>query len=286
MTRFAPSPTGYLHVGHVASALYVWGVGKRLGAQVLLRIEDHDRGRCRPEFERAILDDLQWLGFHPDDLRILRQSDESAYYEQSLAALAAKGLVYACDCSRKQIAAGMPAGGGELRYGGHCRTRGLALDAPDTGIRMVMPDRDVSFTDLALGPLRQNPAWQCGDLLLRDRQGNWTYQMAVVADDLRQGVTLVIRGQDLTESTARQIVLGEALGRAEPPRFYHHPLIKDESGQKLGKRFLSEAIAKRRAAGEAPEVVLGEAAHLVGLLPTARPVSAGDAVALFCGQGC
>jgi len=279
ITRFAPSPTGHLHLGHVVSALFVWGLGRRLGAQVILRIEDHDVSRCRPEFERAIHDDLAWLGFAAD--ATYRQSDTPERYRAAIETLRTKLGVYACDCSRKRVAAASP-GGDELRYDGHCRERRLS-EAGEVGLRVRVPDRAVTFDDLVLGVQTQAPAHQCGDLLLRDRHGSFTYQLAVVADDLAQGVTHVIRGQDLTASTGRQILLGEALGRAEPVQFAHHGLLSDASGQKLSKRFLSESVGKRRLAGEAGAVVLGEAAYAAGLQPTSAPLAAADAPKLFAG---
>ena len=295
ITRFAPSPTGYLHLGHVAAATAVWGLAARAGAQVLLRIEDHDRGRCRAEFEAALLADLAWLGLQADNREAIRtgepsrfrQSDEPEAYATAIARLAEQGLVYACDCSRKRVKAlAPPADDGiddaaELRYDGHCRARGLALDAPGTGLRMRMPPGEVVFNDGALGLQRQDVSRQCGDVLLRDRDGHFTYQLAVAVDDHRQGVDLVIRGEDLLASTARQIRIAAALGRRAPPAFYHHGLVRDEGGRKLGKRFLSEAIAQRRTRGEAPETVLGAAAHAAGLAGTPAPLRASDLGALF-----
>ena len=295
VTRFAPSPTGYLHLGHVASAVHVWGLGRALGARVLLRIEDHDRGRSRPEYEQALFADLAWLGLVHDNSELTygvpspyRQSEATAYYEQTLARLGSKAQLYACDCSRRLIAtAGEDRQAtdpgrdqadadatAELRYSGRCRTRGLALGTPGTGLRLVTPAGAACFVDLLLGEQVQEPARQCGDLLLKDRHGNYTYQFAVVADDLRHGVNLVVRGQDLTSSTGRQIQLARLLGRTEEPLFLHHPLLRDTAGRKLGKRFYAAAIAKRRDNGESPEYVLGEAAYLVGLQSEPRPLTA------------
>jgi glutamyl-tRNA synthetase/glutamyl-Q tRNA(Asp) synthetase len=271
-TRFAPSSTGFLHLGHVASALYVWGVARGCGGRVLLRIEDHDRSRCRPEYERAIHEDLAWLGLTAD-ATVPRQSEREASYRAALAALAAKGGVYACDCSRKTIEAATGGTGEELRYPGTCRTRQLPLDAPGVGLRTVVADEEIVFVDGILGRLAQRPEAQCGDLLLRDRHRFWTYQLCVVVDDLEQGVDLVVRGQDLTASTGRQIQLARRLGRPVDASFLHHPLITDPDGRKLGKRFFSEAIAKRRAAGETAAAIIGEAAFHVGLLAERRPAT-------------
>jgi glutamyl-tRNA synthetase/glutamyl-Q tRNA(Asp) synthetase len=282
-TRFAPSPTGYLHLGHAASALFVWGLGKALGGRVLLRIEDHDRGRCRPEFETATFADLAWLGFVPDEPPT-RQSDRTPLYERSLATLRKNARVYGCDCTRKRLSSldrSPESAEGELRYDGHCRDRGIPADRPGAGVRVVIPDEEIAFTDLKLGPRRHRPAAQAGDLLLRDRHGQWTYQFAAVVDDLAQDVTLVVRGEDLAESTGRQILLARLLGRDAPPAFYHHPLIVDAAGKKLSKRFYAEAIAKRREEGAAAAVVLGEAASLTGLLASPAPLDGKSVAALF-----
>ncbi len=213
VTRFAPSLTGHLHLGHVANAIYVWGLARALGGTVRLRIEDHDRERARPEFERSIIEDLQWLGFVPDlpawrTLRVdaisdARQSDHPQRYADALTSLHGAGLTYWCDCSRQRIARDTGAIDAEPRYDGHCRDRGLG-PATGRGIRVRLDEGAEAFDDGLLGPARQNPARQCGDLLIRDRVGNWTYQFAVTVDDLVEEITLVIRGEDLLASTGRQ----------------------------------------------------------------------------------
>lgn len=267
-TRFAPSPTGYLHLGHVASALYVWGIARATNGRVLLRIEDHDRTRCRPEYEQAILDDLDWLGLIPDGV-LPRQSDRDQAYRQALAHLQKQHHIYACSCSRKDITAHLGAElEDELRYPGLCRQRGLELHTPHTGIRLQLQEATIHFNDLLLGTLEQIPSRQCGDLLLRDRHQCWTYQFCVVVDDCEQGIDLVIRGQDLTHSTGRQIQLARLLGRQRDALFLHHPLITDRDGRKLGKRYFSEAIAKRRAAGISASEIIGEAAFHLGFSDT------------------
>jgi len=249
VTRFAPSPTGYLHLGHVAHACEVWRLAGELGAKVLLRIEDHDRGRCRPEYEAAILEDLAWLGFRWDG-PIHRQSEREELYRTHLERLRDAGLIYACDCSRKQILARTgDSGAGELRYDNHCRERELPL-RDGVGWRVRLPDKSISFTDNRLGPQQQHPQRQCGDLLIRDRDSNWTYQFCVVVDDCEQGVNLIVRGEDLLASTGRQILLAEMLGRNEVPRYHHHGLLMDETrSQKLSKRDAAHAIREDRCAG-------------------------------------
>ena len=288
-TRFAPSPTGYLHLGHAVNAVYVWGLARALGGTVLLRVEDHDRARSRPTFEQALLDDLDWLGLEPDlgstaELRggpsPFRQSDRPDRYAGALLALAGRGLLFGCDCSRREIDAEV---GGtfnrETRYPGRCRTRGLPLEG--SAVRLRIEPGGERFEDALLGERVQEPAAQCGDLLLRDRLGQWTYQFAVVVDDLEHGVDLVVRGEDLLESTGRQLRLGRLLGRQEAPVFLHHPLVRKPDGAKLSKAAGDDGIRRLREAGVSPEEVLGRAAWLGGLLVAPRPLAAADLAGLF-----
>ena len=274
VTRYAPSPTGRLHLGHAAHALYVWGLADLLGARVLLRIEDHDRQRCRAEYEAAILEDLDWLGFEPENAVTpdYRQSDSDAVYREALGRLRRGHNVYRCVCTRKDLAAHCPASEtGERIYAGRCRAANHPRGAPH-GLRLEWGGGEESFEDGFLGPRKQEPARQCGDLLLRDRHGQWTYQFAVAVDDMRHGVNLIVRGEDLLDSTGRQIRLARLLGRAAPARFYHHPLVTDAAGVKLGKKQRSPALGELRADGIRPEKVLGEAAQMVGLPVEARPL--------------
>ncbi len=288
VTRFAPAPTGHLHLGHVVNAVWVWGIARAFGGRVLLRLEDHDRGRCRPEYERSILDDLDWLGLVPDgattaDFRAgthpQRQSDGVVRHASRLAALDAQGLVYACGCSRAEIA--RATGATELRYPGTCRDRALPPDStPARRVRFGNTPPE-TFDDLRLGPQSQDPATQCGDLLARDRNGNFTYQFAVVVDDHGQGVDLVIRGEDLLASTGRQIRLARLLGRAEPPRFLHHPLVTHSDGRKLSKSSGDTGIRELRARGHTSDQVLGRAARLGGLAHDGTPLTPPQLAALF-----
>ncbi|HXW97268.1 MAG TPA: glutamate--tRNA ligase family protein [Gemmatimonadales bacterium] len=286
-TRFAPAPTGYLHLGHVANALYVWGATLSRGAEVLFRVEDHDRQRCRAVYEQALLEDLDWLGLVPDlgttaEFRSgpspFRQSDNSEVYAAHVELLRTYGHhVYACDCSRStQGGAAVPEGGVTRPYDGRCRSRNLA-PGPGRGLRVVIEAGDEVFEDLRLGPQVQSPAEQCGDLLLRDRLGNWTYQFAVVVDDLRQAIDLVIRGEDLLDSTGRQLRLARMLGRRKMPLFLHHPLIRKPSGEKLSKASRDTSVRALRAAGKSPEDLFGQALFALGLLPLARPVTLDEA---------
>jgi glutamyl-tRNA synthetase/glutamyl-Q tRNA(Asp) synthetase len=285
-TRFAPSPTGYLHLGHVVHALWVWGVARHLGAEVILRLEDHDRTRCRPEYGAALLDDLEWLGLRPsqptiDSLRSgrsdFRQSDCKEVYVQQLELLKRHAHVYACDCSRKRISERTGEVGEELRYDGHCRHRNLPFTALHS-IRVQLPEEEVFFEDLLLGPQTQHPASQCGDLQLRDNQGNWSYQFCVVVDDLRQEVNLVVRGMDILKSTGRQILLARMLGREAQPQFLHHPLLVDAQGRKLSKRDFDEDIHGMFLMGLPAEQVIGQAVWLAGWSPDAREMGVEEAL--------
>lgn len=289
-TRFAPAPTGHLHLGHAANAVWVWGIARAYGGRVLLRVEDHDRGRCRREYEASLLDDLDWLGLVPDGAGTAafragplpqRQSDDAARYAARLTALEGSGLAYPCACSRADIARaiderdvshGSP-DGAELRYPGTCRDRRVDPEAtPARRVRMH-PGTIERFDDLRLGPQAQDPEQQCGDLLARDRSGNWTYQFAVVVDDLEQGVDVVVRGEDLLESTGRQLRLARLLGRHTPPRFLHHPLLRGRDGRKLSKSAHDTGLRELRAEGRSRDEVLGLAAHLSGLTDVARTVA-------------
>lgn len=290
-TRFAPAPTGYLHLGHAVNAVHVWGIARAFGGRVILRVEDHDRMRCRPEYEAALLEDLEWLGFVPDEpaLRVFaggqtpyRQSNNGAAYERALQRLANNGLLYPCDCSRKQVrqAAGDAGADEEIRYLGTCRDRGV--DPTQTFARRVrMPNDQVTFTDLRLGEQTQHPAKQCGDVLVRDRHNQYTYQFAVTVDDMDQQIDVVIRGEDLLASTGRQFLLARLLGRTSPPMVLHHALVRHADGRKLSKAAGDTAVRELRAAGVSAEALIGEAAFRTGLQTTARPLSANEAGALF-----
>lgn len=260
---------------------------------MLLRIEDHDRQRCQPGYEQALLEDLEWLGFPPDlfppsEFRRGpcpgRQSDREDSYRAAAAALATQGLVFACDCSRREIGSATrgvpPPDGMELRYPGRCRERALPL-TDGYAWRVCMPAGEERFDDALQGLQRQAPARQCGDLSIRDRRGNWSYQFAVAVDDLRQDVALVIRGRDLLASTGRQIQLARWLGRTVPPVFLHHGLLMKDPKRKLSKAEGDTGVRLLRAAGWSPERVIGEAARRLRLRAEASPLPAGAVAQLF-----
>lgn len=284
-TRFAPAPTGYLHLGHLVNALHVWGIARAYDGQVVLRLEDHDRTRWRPEYEVALLDDLDWLGLAPDvyptasfrsdqTAHPARQSNQGARYHTALDALATKGLVYACQCTRRDIAERVPhAPGEEPRYPGTCRAAKIPRDEVFARRVLLAPSR-YQFHDIRLGTIEQEPWRQVGDVLVRDRHAQWTYQFAVVVDDMDHGIDVIIRGEDLLASTGRQWQLAELLGRASPPTVLHHTLLVHPDGSKLSKARNDTGIGELRAAGATAAELLGMAAFRAGLQHAPRPVAA------------
>ncbi len=236
---------------------------------MLLRIEDHDRQRCRTEYDVALFEDLDWLGFRADLGPVCQtDGDAVAAYEAACAALRAAGLVYGCDCTRSTFSARPWFGSG---CPGGCRNRGL--EGPV--LRVALGEGVETWTDILLGTSSADVA-PSGDLPIRDRHGNWTYGFCVVVDDLRHGIDLVIRGEDLFEATGAQIRLGQILGRAAPPTFLHHPLVRRPDGRKLSKSAGDTAIRELRAAGRSPADVIGDAAAATGWMP---PVAEADPAA-------
>lgn len=265
ITRFAPSPTGELHLGHVLHAAWVWGVAEGAAAHIILRMEDHDRTRCTPGFERSILADLDWLGYSTDHPSLnslatspspYRQSDVPARYQTAFDDLARRGLLYGCRCTRADL--GAPGPDGERHYPGTCR--GQPMDGHGVvSVRVQLPDAETVVTDLRLGPLHQYPAREHGDPVIRDARGQWTYQFCVVVDDMLQGVNLIVRGEDLITSTGRQLLLAQLLGRTAPFVTVHHPLLLAVDGKKLSKRDRSEAVRVMREQGLRAEEVFSRA---------------------------
>ncbi len=291
VTRFAPAPTGYLHLGHLVNALYTWGIARATGGRVILRIEDHDRQRSRPAYEAALLDDLERLGLVPDEPSIAafragttpyRQSTAGDVYAAALERLRADRLVYACACSRATFAA-YEEEHGRAWHGMGCPGGCRALALPEgggTGLRVAVGAGSERWLDLLAGPLSDEPA-AGGDLLVRDRVGNWTYAFCVVVDDMRNEIDLVIRGRDLLPSTPVQLRLGRLLGRETPPAFLHHPLIRRVSGQKLSKAEGDTAVHSLLDAGATPAELFGRAARLAGLQEDETPIDPADFAALF-----
>ncbi len=280
-TRFAPSPTGYLHLGHVVNAVYVWGLMAHLGGRVLLRYETHDRIRSRAEYIEAIAGDLDWLGFHADEGPV-DQADEGRY-ARALADLTEAGHVYACTCSRRDWAESAPGAASAGIYDGRCRNLGLA-DGPGRALRLKVPPGTESFEDGRGVRHRQEPGRLNGDIILRDRDGQWSYHLAVTVDDRDQGIDLVVRGEDLLDATGVQLQLARRLGRTRPPVFLHHALLMAGPGRKLSKSSRDSGVRDLRAAGASPAEVIGRALHLAGLAATGGPVGAEEAAAIVCGD--
>ncbi len=245
--RLAPTPSGRLHLGNALSFGMAWLSVRSQRGRLLLRMEDVDRDRARPDVEAAIREDLAWLGLDWDEETPRQRTRD---YAPELARLD----TYFCACSRADLAAN----GGV--YPGTCRDAGHASGA----VRWRLPAGEVSFVDRRWGPRTIDPVARFGDPVLRRRDGLYTYTLAVVADDLRDGVTEVVRGADLLDYTAVQIPLWRALG-AEPPTWLHAPLLLGPDGRKLSKSHGSTEIAALRAAGETPAAIWGRLLPIVGL---------------------
>ena len=265
ITRFAPSPTGPLHLGHAFSALTAFDLANKAGGTCLLRIEDIDAARCRPQYEAQIFRDLHWLGLAwPEP--VLRQSTQQSAYDKALARLQALGVTYRCLCTRADIRAALSApqegaiGPEGPLYPGTCRQCGH--QDPNATIRLDMAraaERVGAAQFLETGHLHPGThkisagdlCNQIGDVVLARRDLGVSYHLAVCVDDAAQGVTLVTRGADLFTATALHRVLQILLGLPEPA-YHHHRLIRDDSGKRLAKRDDSRALALYRAAGETP----------------------------------
>jgi glutamyl-Q tRNA(Asp) synthetase len=260
--RFAPSPTGPLHAGSLVAALASWLDARAHGGRWLVRIEDVDAARCVPGAGHLILDQLAALGLHGDEAP-LWQSARGALYQAALDRLIAQGLAYPCACSRGDIALALDLQGrphqrhGELVYPGTCRA-GLAGRAPRAW-RFKVPPGSVPWHDRRLGAQQQDVLDDVGDFVLKRADGLWAYQLAVVVDDAQQGITDVVRGEDLADNTARQILLQRALGAATPG-YLHTPVVLASNGEKLSKQNGAEALDTRE-----PLRALNAAAKVLGL---------------------
>ena len=235
--RFAPSPTGPLHLGSLVAAVGSWLFARRDGGRWLVRLEDLDAPRVVPGAAEEILAALDRYGLRPDG-EAVRQSERTALYEEAVARLRATGLVYDCGCSRAELrrlaSAPTPEEGTEPVYPGTCRD-GIAPSRTPRSLRFRVPAGVVRFADAVHGEQAQDVAREVGDFVVRRADGPFAYQLAVVVDDAAQGVTQVVRGADLLDSTARQIVLQRALG-LPTPEHAHLPLLLGPDGAKLGKR--------------------------------------------------
>ena len=281
--RFAPSPSGRMHLGNVFSALMAWLSVRSAGGTMVLRIEDLDPDRCRPEYAEQLKDDLRWLRLDWDTEQT-PQSRRTEAYRERFERLREMGLVYPCYCSRGELhAASAPhASDGNVIYTGTCRNLTEEERAGKTrrpAWRLIVPDEEFTFHDGLQGEYRENLARECGDFIIRRSDGVYAYQLAVVTDDAEAGVTQIVRGRDLLSSTPRQIYLQRLLG-LPTPEYYHVPLLVAPDGRRLSKREhdLDMGALRERCT---PEALLGCLAQLSGLRPTAEPVTAGELAAVF-----
>ncbi|MBQ5929061.1 MAG: tRNA glutamyl-Q(34) synthetase GluQRS [Oscillibacter sp.] len=282
--RFAPSPSGRIHLGNLLCCLLAWLSARQKGGKVVLRIEDLDTARCKRPYAEQMIEDLCWLGLTWDEGPGVGgpdgpyyQSERTALYEQALEKLERMGLVYPCYCTRAELhAASAPhRSDGQAVYPGTCRhltaaEREKKTRAPAT--RLMVPDETWSFTDGHMGHYGENLLHECGDFLLRRSDGMFAYQLAVVVDDAAMGVTEVVRGSDLLSSTPRQLYLYDLLG-LKAPEFIHFPLLLAPDGRRLSKRDADAGLDDLRFKLTAEEI-LGRLAYLGGFNPTAQPKTA------------
>lgn len=305
--RFAPSPTGRMHLGNVYSALLSWLSVRSQGGQWVLRIEDLDPQRSRREFGQQIEDDLRWLGLTWDEggLDGVRseapcdsyvQSQRGEVYEHYLSLLTERGLTYPCYCTRADIMATQAPHetDGRIVYAGTCRPLGLTKVGDEKlefkekngrkpATRLMVPDEDIAFTDGHYGPQSVNLARHCGDFILRRADGAWAYQLAVVVDDALMGITEVVRGRDLLLSAPQQIYLYRLLG-FDVPQFCHLPLLCNHEGQRLCKRDKSLDLGEIRRGGLTAPQVIGRLAYWAGLIDREEAVCPTDLVDGFSWQ--
>ena len=296
--RYAPSPTGMIHVGNARTALAAWLSVRSRGGTFVWRLEDLDRPRVVPGVAEAQLEDLAWLGLDWDEGPDIggphapyAQSERSAFYEEALQRLVSAGRLFPCRLSRKDLAAmaSAPHGAEEAPYPASLRPAGVEPDwferlrgaaRPDAAVRFLVQDQPVTFTDRVYGPVTERVDLAVGDFVLKRRDGLYAYQLAVVVDDLLMEIDDVVRGSDLLASTARQIQLIEALG-GTPPEYAHVPLLVNAWGEKLSKRDQGLTPRSLREAGVHPEGVAGYLAYSLGLLDRPEPCRPADLVPGF-----
>jgi glutamyl-tRNA synthetase len=293
--RFAPSPTGELHLGNLRTALLAWLQVRAAGGRFVMRVEDLDRGRVRPGMMEAQLADLRWLGLEWDEgpdvgggFAPYLQSQRQERYEAALRRLAGQGLLYECFCSRRDIAAASSAPHGPAeegpRYPGSCGALSADALAQRAGsaaaLRMRVSPGEVCFDDLLFGPVCFTPAEETGDFVVRRKDGIAAYQLAVVVDDAAMEITHVLRGADLLSSTARQLLLYDALD-LPPPEWLHVPLLLGPDGERLSKRHGAVTLREVREAGLHPEAVVGWLAASCGLAEPGEELTAAELIPRF-----
>lgn len=283
--RFAPSPSGQMHMGNLWSCLLAWLSARSAGGEMVLRLEDLDPDRCRPEFCQQVMRDLEWLGLDWDNTPVY-QSQRSELYRAAFEMLEERGLVYPCFCTRAQrLAASAPhRSDGVAVYSGRCRhltaqEREELSHSRTPAWRVQVPEEEISFHDLCQGEYREQLGRDCGDFILRRSDGVYAYQLAVVVDDADMGVTQVVRGSDLLSSTPRQLWLQRELGL--PHMVYGHvPLLLAPDGRRLAKRDRDMELGEIKERYTAPELV-GLLAHAAGLIPESVPVRPRELIPLF-----
>lgn len=270
--RLAPSPTGLLHLGHARTFLIAWWRARSIGARLLMRLEDLDGPRAKPEMAQAAIADLSWLGLDWDGPAYV-QSSGVADISAAAARLARQGRAYACVCSRADVRSAQSApqqGDDETRYPGTCRDKFESVAAAEeqtgkaAGLRLKVPSGSLTVHDLLLGARTFDVQAEIGDFLIAKRDHAPAYQLAVVLDDARQGVTEVVRGEDLLPSAARQLLLQRALG-LPGVRYCHVPLVVDPGGRRLAKRHDDLSLAELRAGGTDPRAIVAWAARSAAL---------------------
>ena len=288
--RFAPTPSGRMHLGNLLAALLAWLDVRSCGGELVLRIEDLDTQRTSPEFARQLMDDLRWLGLDWDEGGLepaYMQSCRTAYYEEAFQLLEKKGLIYPCYCTRtERMAASAPhRDDGAVIYSGKCfyltdkERQALERQGRRPAWRVRCPDLTVALEDGNCGPYAENLAWDCGDFIVRRSDGVFAYQLAVVVDDALMGVNHVVRGRDLLCSAPRQAWLHQVLGY-EPPKFFHTPLLLAPDGRRLAKRDHDLDVGSLRAQYTAEELT-GLLAFYAGLLDRPEKVTAKELVHQF-----
>ena len=283
--RFAPSPSGRMHLGNLWSCLLAWLAARSQGGRMVLRLEDLDPDRCTQAWCDQVMRDLEWLGLDWDNEPVY-QSRRTEAYRASFTQLEERGLIYPCYCTRaERLAASAPhRSDGVVVYDGRCRRlspkeREELARTRRPAWRVEVPEETVSFVDRIQGPFSQNLARDCGDFILRRSDGVYAYQLAVVVDDAAMGVTQVVRGSDLLDSTPRQLWLQEELGLPHP-EYGHVPLLLAPDGRRLAKRDRDQELGILREKYTAPELV-GRLAHLAGLIPEPAAVTPAELVPLF-----
>lgn len=294
--RFAPSPTGELHLGNAWAALLAWLQIRHLDGTFVLRIEDLDPDRSRQEYTSALMEDLRWLGLDWDEgpdsggkFTPYKQSSRQAYYESSLEKLRSLDLVYPCFCTRADIRAAASAPHENKKFLEHpniCRSlslgqvNALTENRKPYSLRFKTPDRMVSFTDLIFGLQVYNPYRELGDFVVRRSDGVFAYQLAVVVDDAEMHISHVLRGADLLPSTGRQILLYETLGYPIP-HFAHIPLLYGPDGTRLSKRHGATSLRHFRKQGIKPEEIVGQLGYWAGFMDKLTPVHPRELISSF-----